>query len=431
MKQGMFRFKVLVATLAIAVGGLVYGQGEMQGTELTILIHPTLYAASGGDGGIIAEFEQATGATVRVVTAPIPEHSERAMLEFLAGTGRFDVIAMQNSDFTSNFLPYFLPLNDYIARDGTEWGWDDVIPGLAQTATSNGQQLGIPYRWGSSIMYYRTDLLEAAGVAVPTNFDELRAAAAALTQDTDGDGQTDVYGFVLRGQAPSELAHDWLHTFYANGGTFFDEAGQCGLDTEAGAAATMLWADFFNEGIFPPDIFAWGRDDYIAAMQQGRAAMGIYIDSYYQRFFGEDSTLERDQVGWALAPTAPGVPDGRTRGGGWHLVISQDSKNPDAAWELVKVLTSAESQLRMATQYGNGPIRSSTYESPEFQELWPQADVILVATANQAQDPAHPAQPVILDLITSNVTDVMRGRVTVEEGLSRLCMQVNSELANY
>lgn len=429
MKQKVLKLIAIVVATLICGYGLA--QKDLEGVTLTLLIHPTLYAASGGDGGIIAQFKQETGASVRVVTAPIPEHAERAMVEFLARTGRYDVIAMQNSDFTSNFIPHFLPLDEYIARDDAEWDWDDIIAGLAATAHYNGEQLGVPYRWGSSILYYRKDLLEQAGIEPPRTPEELYQAALLLTQDSNGDGQIDVYGFVQRGKAPSELAHDWLHSFYGNGGTFFDEDGSCGFDTPAGIAATRLWADLYQNGVFPPDIFAWGRDDYITAMQQGRAAMGIFIDSYYQRFFGADSVLERDQIGWALAPTAPGVPEGRTRGGGWHLIITRDSSAPDAAWELVKALTSRESQLTMALEYGNGPIRASVYESPAFGETWPQAATILTATANQAQDPAHPAQPRILEIITEEVTAVMRGARSPEAGVARMCQLVDDVLMDY
>lgn len=91
------------------------GEGEFSGVELALLIHPTLYAATGDDGGLVAEFEEMTGATVEVVTAPIGEHLERSMAEFASGSGRFDVINMQGQDLHADITPFLLDLGPYVA----------------------------------------------------------------------------------------------------------------------------------------------------------------------------------------------------------------------------------------------------------------------------------------------------------------------------
>src|SRR5690606_14009292 len=65
--------------------------------EITLLIHPTLYAATGGDGGVINEFTEATGIVVNVVTAPTDQLRERAVIEYVGGTGQFDVATLQDA----------------------------------------------------------------------------------------------------------------------------------------------------------------------------------------------------------------------------------------------------------------------------------------------------------------------------------------------
>lgn len=46
-------------------------------------------------------------------------------------------------------------------------------------------------------VWYRKDLFEENGIEIPKTWDELKAAAAKLTQDTDGDGKTDIYGMCI------------------------------------------------------------------------------------------------------------------------------------------------------------------------------------------------------------------------------------------
>src|SRR5690606_8629842 len=130
-----------VFVVAFLLGTTVLAQdGSLAGTQLTVLIHPTLYGALGGENGLIAEFEEMTGATIEIVTAPIPEHTEKALVEFIAQRGTYDVIAMQTSDMMANFTPFFLPLDDYLAEDAEEMQWDDFIEAMRDWGLVDGQQ---------------------------------------------------------------------------------------------------------------------------------------------------------------------------------------------------------------------------------------------------------------------------------------------------
>lgn len=417
----------VVFVVAFLLGTTVLAQdGSLAGTQLTVLIHPTLYGALGGENGLIAEFEEMTGATIEIVTAPIPEHTEKALVEFIAQRGTYDVIAMQTSDMMANFTPFFLPLDDYLAEDAEEMQWDDFIEAMRDWGLVDGQQLGVPFRAGTQMLYYRKDLLEEAGIEVPTTLDELMAAAHALTQDTDGDGTTDIYGFVQRGKAPAEIAHDWLTSFYSAGGDFFDAEGQCGFNSPAGIQATEQWIELYTSGVYPPDVFAWGRDDYITALQQGRAAMGIYVSSYWERLIDPNDSLYADQIGWALPPTNPGVPEGRSRGGGWLFTINRFSEEPDASWELIKYLTSVENHERSAIEFGNGPVRTSTFESEAYQELFPLAADWLIGTGNSVSDPAIDQHAQILEILSVEITAAMQGRKSAEQTMIDVCAEVNN-----
>lgn len=393
-----------------------------EGKTITLLIHPALYNAAGGDTGIKQEFETRTGARVDVVTAPIPEHTEKAMLDFIAKTGRYDVIAMQSGDMTKEFSRFFLPLDSYIV-DSPEWKGEDIIKSLMDMAKIDSKQLGIPYRWTQVVTYYRKDLFAKANITVPTKVEDLLKVGKALTMDTNQDGQTDIYGFIAQGKAPEELSHSWLTAFYGFGGRILNENGKSGFNSPAGINAAQLWLDLYTQGVFPPDFFAWGRDDTINAMAQGKVAMGNFVASYYGNFFS--SGISKDQIGFAITPG-----NGVNRGGGWNLVINKDTKNADVAWALVKEMTSSENQIRMAVKWANGPIRSSVFESAEFKSLWPQAEEMKVATQMQIVDPPIKQTPQIHMAVTEELTAIMMGKKSVDQGMVDLDRRVNKLLEN-
>jgi len=396
------------------------GGKPFEGKTVTLLMHPTLYGASGGDEGVKKDFEERTGAKVEVVLAPTPEHIEKAMLDFFSGSGAYDVINFTGAELAPEVNNNLLALDSFIEASPS-YEYDDLLPGMQAVGQYKGNQIAIAYRSTPQLIYYRSDLFEAAGVEVPSTWDEVYDVAKALTQDVDGDGKTDIYGFTAAGKAPEELSHAWLPAFYGLGGVIVKEDGRSGFNSEAGIKAATLWKDMYQSGILPPDYFAWGRDDFINAMAQGRTAFGLFTGSYYGRFF--TGTIIPEQIGFAPAPNG-----GVNRSNGWFLTVNKDSKNPQLAWELVMALTSKDNQVRMATEWANGPTRTSTFQSDAFKKIWPQANELVVAANFIVRDPTSKDVTRIHESVTEEVTYIMQGKKTAEEGMKDLAARVDKIL---
>lgn len=90
-------------------------------------------------------------------------------------------------------------------------GGDDLLPGFVDAATVDGKTYAVPYYAGSKYVFYRKDLFDKSGVAVPTTMDEFVAAAVKLKKDNPS--PKNFSGFWLPGQ-------DWR-----NGVTFIWDAG--------------------------------------------------------------------------------------------------------------------------------------------------------------------------------------------------------------
>src|SRR5690606_7910503 len=226
------------ATTALIAFTMLCGTAAAAAQEITLLIHPTLYAATGGDTGVIADFTAATGIVVNVVTAPTDQLRERAVIEFVGGTGQFDVATLQDAWMNEELAAFLEPLQDRLAAVGADYQSSDLIRSLIDVNTVDGDLLAIPFRGGTTMLYYRADHLAEAGVAVPTTLEELQAAAIALTRDTDGDGSTDVYGLVQRGIPGFEIVQDFGRFLFSNGGSILTADGSaCAITAPAGVGA--------------------------------------------------------------------------------------------------------------------------------------------------------------------------------------------------
>lgn len=411
------------ALALLAVTGLSAATVAAAQDTLTILIHPTLYAATGGEGGVIDAFTEATGITVNVVTAPTDQLRERAVIEFVGGTGQFDVSTLQDAWMNEEIAAFLEPLQDRLAGSSADYQAGDLISSLVEINTVDGALLALPFRGGTTMLYYRADHLAEVGIEPPTTLEELRAAAAALTRDTDGDGTTDIFGLVQRGIPGFEIAQDFARLLFSNGGSILDETGStCVITQPEGVGAIQLWADLFQAGYMSPDLFAVGRDEQIRQLQTGRASMGIYFSPYYGRLVDE---LEFDQVGWAVSPTAEGVDAGRSLNTLWSLAIDKNSRNKDAAWQLVQWLTNVENQITMAVEYANAPVRESTYVDGAFIDKNPLGAEWLEATAASSFTPSHPRFPEMADVMSIELTAAIEGNKSAEQAAQDMCRQID------
>lgn len=106
---------------------------------------------------------------------------------------------------TSNTLPDIFTMSEAYSANCLEMGMcvdnltellgDDYMNGLLDAAvensTVNGTFVYMPWQNNTTAMVYRKDLYEEKGLEIPTTWDEFLSNAKALTEDTNGDGQTE------------------------------------------------------------------------------------------------------------------------------------------------------------------------------------------------------------------------------------------------
>jgi len=227
--------------------------------------------------------------------------------------------------------------------------------------SADGQIWSMPFNNSVPVLYYNRDLFAAAGLdpdSPPTTWDEVIEYGKALTQDTDGNGEIDQWGFNTH-----KDTHWYLSTMFLENGAQIVNAEQTEVLYNSPEAVEMLqlWGDMVNTyHIMPPGQHDEAKGDFLAGKlgMLTRSCAGIPSTSAEVSF----------DLGVAPIPTVAGRDPVEPIGGGSLIIFRNDDQAVlDAAWEFVKFMTNPESSLHLSTHSGYVPIYKDALEWPEMQ----------------------------------------------------------------
>lgn len=265
----------------------------------------------------------------------------------------------------------FVDLSSYITRDGVDLTQiPDTVRGYTEFAGTRCTMPALADVYG---LYYNKTLLSAAGYTdPPKTLDELADMAVKLTTFA-ADGSIETLGFMpLLGYYENSEAH-WAP---ATGATWLNEDGTSAVGSSAGWAELLTWQKGLIEKLGGYDKLSAFQatlgEEFSAEndFQTGRVAMNI--DGEYRTAFIADQAPDLD-YGTAPIPVGTGHED--LYGGGYVtgniLGIGKGSTNPEAAWALVKYLTTdVGAQVKLTNGLKNVPtwkdaLTSSDLDVPE------------------------------------------------------------------
>ncbi|MCP4992927.1 MAG: extracellular solute-binding protein, partial [Gammaproteobacteria bacterium] len=183
---------------------------QFAGEELTLIYFDATYAQAAE--AVIPEFEEATGATVILVTAPYASLYEKEFTDLVTSGGAYDVMQVA-SQWDGQFARYMASIDGYLAND-PDVAINDFIPGVARvTGVWDGVRFGIPNADDAYGIIYRTDIFEEAGIEVdPENWtwEEYASIAEQLTTD-------EMHGTAIAG-VKHQLDAYWIARYWSQGG---------------------------------------------------------------------------------------------------------------------------------------------------------------------------------------------------------------------
>ena len=380
--------------------------------------------------GYTEDFTAKTGHEVEWVTLEENALRTRVQTDISTKGGQFDImtIGMYEAPIWGG-NGWLVPLDGLSA----EYDVDDILPAMRAGLSADGTLYAAPFYGESSMIMYRTDLMEAAGLEMPDSptWEFIREAAAAMD-----DPANEVNGICLRGKAGWGEGGAFITvTGNSFGARWFDEDWKPQFDQPQWKEALTFFVDLMND--YGPEGYATnGFNENLSLFQQGKC--GMWIDATVAASFvtnPEESSVA-DSVGFALAPHKDGIDKNANWLWAWALAIPAGTQKEEAAKAFIEWATSKDYIELVAANEGwaNVPpgARTSLYENPEYIKV-PFAqktlDSILAADPNNPTvDPvpytgvqfvAIPEFAGIATEVSQEFAAVYAGQQSVDEALEK------------
>ena len=326
---------------------------------------------------LVAMFE-AGNPGIKVLAEAIPwgggnDYATRLFASVVAGNAPDCAQVKLNNHARLLEMDALAPLDDMLK------GWagrSDIAENVwALNKAKDGKTYYLPLHYVVLYLYYRADLLAAAGVQPPKTPDDFLAAAKATTKG-------DVVGFGMRGGGGGQ---DNWGAFVLGGGASFAKGG---MVSEKALAANRWYVDLHKThkvtaASAPTDGFRQIVDGFKA----GRSAMIIH-------HIGSSNEMVQalgDKVSAIPVPVKPGE-KGWTQFGDESNAVFAASKNKDAAFKWISFLSTGENNAELAKLSGQLPISNAAQASwTGHQKRFVDASSASLAIAGVLPDSAKTA----------------------------------------
>jgi multiple sugar transport system substrate-binding protein len=401
--------------------------------EITVAVHAVPHAT--GVYMFRDEFEKQYGIKLNVVEMAPEAIFEKEMTEITAGTGAYDVVQFMPA-WIADYSRFLEPIEPLAQKNGVDLKRDDV--GAAFRDIYNkwaGTTYAMTWDGDLNLLYYNKLAFDnpehqkkfkdetGKDLKVPDTWDEYAEVCkffAGWDWDNDGEKEYGCDEYLQRGR----MYWWWLDRFASMGGVYFDENMKPLINTEAAVMALQNLIDTLP--YMPPGALNHGYTELRLALINGDVAMGKQWTDVGKAADLADESKVKGQMGYALVPGwkwGDKVVKHPMLAGGWQLGIPKDSKHKDAAIKFIGFITSPEKALAITKDPATSldPYRISTYQSPEFQALWPTAKDYLAAIDGTLKvgfpELQIPGAAEYMDALDLQLTEALAGNKKPQEAL--------------
>ncbi|WBQ04225.1 ABC transporter substrate-binding protein [Kribbella sp. CA-293567] len=242
-----------------------------------------------------------------------------------------------------------------------------LIPATVDTGKYRDKLYAVPVTSDGGLLYYRTDLLKAAGVEAPKTWDEMKAACAKIKATPAGKG-LDCYAGQF--EKYEGLTVNFSEAVNSAGGVVVGEDGKPNVDSPEALAGLQFLVDGMKGGEFPKASITYKEEEGRRAFQEGKL---IFHRNWPYVFALAGKTDGSSKIAgkFGVAPLPGKAEGGVSTLGGHNYGISSFAKNKATAADFIKFMSSEERQKANVEKTSQAPTWASLYEDPALNKQFP------------------------------------------------------------
>ncbi|MFI0350353.1 ABC transporter substrate-binding protein [Actinomadura sp. 9N407] len=351
---------------------------------------------------------------VRIVELPEDGDQTRQQLVQNAQikSDAYDVIRL-DAVWTAEFAArrWVLPLDESKLDPST------FVPAALETGKYRGKLYAAPWLTGTGILYYRTDLLEAAGVKdPPKTWAEMQAACEKVKETDEGKdadcfaGQYDKY---------EGLTVNYSEAVQSAGGTVFDASGKPQVTTPQAKAGLQFLVDGFKNGTIPSKGITLKEEESRRAFQDGQLVFHRNWAYVYALAAAKDGTSKvNGKFDIAPLPGKDGVGSGTL--GGNNLSVSAFSKHQATSRDFIQYIVSLDVQREYNKEQSFPLSRAALYDDPALIKQYPYLPVMKKSLETAKPRPVVVKYNEVTAAIQDHVTAAITGKKTTDQAATEL-----------
>lgn len=381
---------VLAGTTAMAGCGLSGGNVSIIGNEF-----PAIQAVAAGA-------EACAGDGVTVSKNLTKEHESLQVAALSANPAQYSVAVVATSSIVPLLQADLIrPLDDLVAKHG-----QSLAP--SQLIKVDGKIVAIAFMSNAQHLFYRTDILEKAGIAPPKTYEEVLAAAKAIK-----DAAIMEYPFALNTKTGWNLAEEFVNMYLGMGGSFFKPGtAEPAINSETGVKTLTMLKDLVAYS--NPDFLTYDSNATQALWESGNLALATMWGSRAGAIMDAEGSTPEIIAATALA----GAP---TVGGGsipattlwWDgFTIAKNISDADAEASFVAMLNGLTPENIAANNDAAVWLSSSYTPGPAA------VGVIASAQAGALPYPMEPFMGLLHTALGDNLSEFLQGSESAEQALA-------------
>ncbi|HJB47249.1 MAG TPA: ABC transporter substrate-binding protein [Candidatus Mediterraneibacter surreyensis] len=290
-----------------------------------------------------------------------------------------------------------------------------MLEGPVEGATYDGKLVAAPWFTNSSVLFYRTDVLEELNAEVPTTWEgwmELADQAVGINGVE--------YGADFQASQSEAMVTNWCEYVWGNGGDILDENGNPVVNSENNIEATNIMKKLVDD-YAPEGVTTYAETESEQVFKEGKCLFIRDWSGFWSSGQDEGSKVT-GKIAATKLPVGPSGTESHTCLGGLDLVVNNaiSDEKKEAAVEFINYMTSFDTQKEMTIISSQPPVVKEVYTDDEILEEIPfYADFYDIIMTGKSR-PSSPQYSQISDAIQRNIHQALTGEVEVEAALDTL-----------